>query len=112
MPVRPPYTVGLWFATNPVSGVETGPGPPAGFEWIVRNVDIFVPLPRFTGQGGWILSSVATPYLVGWGGAQLEGGCGYSWEGRQAVGAGDELQVSTDQPGFKWAITGYQLAVT
>lgn len=109
---RPPYTVLLWRGSNSTSGLTGGPSPPAGFEWVIRNVDILTPGSGVDGVGKWLLQVGAGTFLLGWGTTQLRGGSGYSWEGRQAVATTDQLAVSTDRAGFQWSITGFQFAVT
>jgi hypothetical protein len=105
----PPYTIRLWLFTDALSGVTAGPVVPAGVEWVIRNVDIFTPGLVTEGVGGWTLELAAGAALVGFSAWELHGGAAYSWEGRQSVASGEQLQAVTAKAGFGWSVTGYQL---
>lgn len=85
---------------------------PAGFVWVVRDIDSYNDGVTSAAVAGWSLSSVSggAPFAgvpSGW--AQ----CGqfYQWSGRQVIDEGDELALEAFGSGWSVRISGYQLTL-
>lgn len=106
------YTITLWeLLANSYSGSLTGPGPPGGYIWVVRDVVM-------TASGAQQFPSAINQAVLSIG--QLPIAATPAWatrtnttyrfaELRQTVGAAELLAFASSSPLWNVRVTGYQL---
>lgn len=104
------YSEKLWSEPTMPGGAYTSPVVPAGFVWIVREVEVF-------GQGdlnwrtaGFTLTSIdgAPIFAISYPFAEIDRF--YHLTTRQVLDAGDQLVMVTGEYGWSWRISGYALS--
>ena|SRR5579864_965724 len=103
------YTQLLWLLNLLPAGVTLGPTPPAGQLWVVRDVVFDNQSSQAWSQlSGIRLREVSTDVLLaGVGPAEAYAGKVYSYELRQALNAGDQIEVVTEDENWSLRVTGY-----
>lgn len=107
--VSPVYTKLFWTGSND-NGSLTGPGPPTGKVWVVRDITILCQgVPPALGPSVGVASSAPFP-IAYWHQVETEAGTAMYWEGRQVLSPPLALVVSVTAPGASWTISGYELS--
>lgn len=93
------------------AGVTLSAHVPAGFRWVVREVDSHSKLPFWEARDGFSVVDTLGASITGVGTADGLGDTYYHWSGRQIVDAGDQLRIFTFDDGWSIRISGYVLTV-
>jgi len=107
----PVYTILIGDVT--VSGASFDFGtPPAGFRWIVRDVDYVAPGALYQHvDGAALIRSPGNCYFAAVWHPGLIGGQSYHIEGRWVVDNPTHLQFTSGQNGWKVTVSGYVLSL-
>lgn len=108
----PAYSSVLMKVAPATIATSTSSNVPAGYLWVVRNIDCVIAGVFGESSGGKVTVADSSGCLI-W---QVSG-YGFTenshaqWEGRQVLVAGDHLVVVTTTPGASVRISGYALTV-
>jgi hypothetical protein len=105
----PVYSVLLWELES-ATGTIVGPGPPAGYVWVVRQIDVVTQGQPFLNAGGFAITDAASAPIFGRANGQCPSATWFSWSGRQVLELGDHLRAALPALSASLRVSGYQLA--
>lgn len=104
------YTDLIWSAIISATGVTDGPVVPAGYRWVVTDINLWLSVTAYTISPGFSIRrfSDTTPLWE----ITRNDACGnraYHWTGRQVLEAGDTIYVFNSLGTWQMSITGFKL---
>lgn len=104
----PVYSALLWELIGE-TGTLNGPGPAAGFLWVVRDIEVGTNGQPFANAGGFAITDAEGGPIFVCPNGQCPAAMTFSWRGRQIVEVGDHLRAVLPAVTADVRISGYQL---